>query len=204
MSAVRIFIIDDHPLVAEAMEARFERLPDFEIAGCAASIGDALTRLPHANARVALLDLRIDGMRGSPTVEALAGHCHGVVLFTSRERDELVERLLRSGATAHVCKSADLAELDEAILRAARQPRPASELARRSADAAFPHETLSAREYDVYRLLIECQTPKQIAHDLGVARSTVYTHIDRVISKLGLQHPSEVVRYALEFDVSSA
>ena len=69
-----------------------------------------------ADARVVLLDLRIDGMRGAPTIEALAQHAHGLVLYTSRERDGLVDRLLRAGATAHVCKSADLADLDAAFV----------------------------------------------------------------------------------------
>lgn len=200
--SVRAFVIDDHPLVQDAMARRFESLPAIDVVGTAADVGTAREALEADAVDVIVLDLRVPGMRGASTIEGLLPLCHGVVLFSSRERDELVERLLRAGASAHVCKKDDLEALDRAILETAHQPSPASSLPRAQEPDRFPHETLSEREFEVYRLLAECKTPKEIAFELGVARSTIYTHTDRIVSKLGVDNAAEVVRYALEFDVS--
>ena len=92
-----------------------------------------------------------------------------------------------------VDKAAPLGELD-AVLRdvfAGRQPRKT-----RAAAPSTAAALLSARELEVYRALAACQTPKEVAATLGVARSTVYCHIENIRRKLGVQTLQEIVARA--------
>jgi len=203
MSFTRVYLVDDHPLVLEAMKSRFNGIRDIEIVGSAASVERGLEELPGLRPDVLILDLRVDGMLGIPTIRRLVPLCRGIVLFTSRERDGLVEQLLEAGAAAHIEKTAELSSLDDAIAEAAVRPFGSAVYDQLPITTLLPHEQLSPREAEVYRLLASCRTPKQIAFDLGVAQSTAYTHIERVLTKLGIDSPTEVVRYASEYDLST-
>lgn len=189
---MRLFVVDDHPVVSEGLAARYAADAAYEIAGTSATIADALHVAGARRVDVAVVDVQLESLLTPRQVAALAGHCR-VVLYSARAGEPYVRQLLAAGASAVVDKGAPLAELD-AVLRevhAGRAP-PATRAAAPSRTA----ELLSEREYEVYRALAACLTPKEVAAQLGLARSTVYCHVENIRRKLGLQTLQEIVARA--------
>lgn len=188
---IRLFLVDDHPIVSSGLAARYGALAGFEVAGTASSLQDALYAVARTTVDVALVDVQLDLLLTPRQVNALAAHCR-VVLYTARSSEPYIRQLLDAGASAAVDKAAPLAELDAVVrdVHAGKAPvtTPVSGTSAR--------DVLSAREYEVYRALASCQTPKEVAATLGVARSTVYCHIENVRRKLGVQTLQEIVARA--------
>jgi DNA-binding NarL/FixJ family response regulator len=144
---------------------------------------------------VTIADIHLDATMTPRQVSSLAELCK-VVLFSAFSREPFAARLAEAGAIAVVDKSARVAEL-EAIVRDVHAGRPA-----RAQRAAASTSSLSEREQLVFHALAKCATPKEVATELGIARSTVYCHIDRIRQKLGVETLQEIV--ALAYSSTSA
>lgn len=189
---IRLFLVDDHPVVAEGLAARFTAADGFTVVGVASEVSDALYVIASGEVDVALVDVQLGTLLTPRQVGALAEHCR-VVLYTARTTDPYIQQLLAAGAKAAVDKSAPLTALDGVLLEVHAGRTPGIS---RSVPATATRDLLSAREYEVYRALASCQTPKEVAASLGVARSTVYCHIENVRRKLGVETLQEIVARA--------
>lgn len=193
---IRLFFVDDHPVISAGLAARYGSIDGFVVVGTATSFKDAIDRFSDHSVEVdvAVVDVQLESVLTPRQVTALAAHTR-VVLFSARAGDPLVQQLLDAGAAAAVNKGAPLAELDAVVtdVAAGRLSAPSSAV---SSAVSSTVQALSGRELEVYRALAACQTPKEIAANLGIARSTVYCHIDRVRQKLGLETLQEIVAHA--------
>ena len=189
---IRLFLVDDHPVVASGLSARYQALSGFEVAGTAASVNEALYALGSRPSDLAVVDVQLDALVTPRQVASLAEHCR-VIRYSARAAEPYVRQLVVAGAKAVVDKAAPLEELDRVLrdVHAGRAPAPT-----RAAPPSQTRDLLSAREYEVYLALARCQTPKEVAASLGLARSTVYCHIDNVRRKLGVQTLQEIVARA--------
>lgn len=190
---IRLLFLDDHPVVAAGLAARFASASEFEVVATVGTFSEALEVVARRPTDIAVVDVQLETLLTPRHVAALAEHCR-VVLFSARAGDPVVRPLLAAGAAAAVDKAAPLAELD-VVLRdvfagratAGRPSRPPATSAR---------ELLSAREHAVFCALARCATPKEVAASLGIAASTVYCHIERIRQKLGVQTLQEIVARA--------
>lgn len=186
---IHLLLLDDHPVVSHGMAARYEAMAEFAVAGTAAKFDDAIRIARSTKIDVAIVDIQLDTMLTPRQVAALAERCR-VVLFSAHCGDTWVRQLLAAGAAAVVDKAAPLAELD-ATVRAVYAGRPPSEQHVR--ESRTTRDLLSERERHVYRALAGCKTPKEVAATLGIARSTVYCHIESIRRKLGVETLHEVI-----------
>jgi DNA-binding NarL/FixJ family response regulator len=186
---IRIFFVDDHPVISDGLAARYRGLEGFEVKGTAATVREALERAVDVD--VAVVDVQLADVLSPSEVKALCARMR-VVLFSARAGEPLVKQLLAAGASAVLNKAAPLEAL-EPLLRDVHAGRTVTTTTTTTTTALH----LSAREYEVYLGLARCQTPKEIAAELGIARSTVYCHIDRVREKLGVSTLQEIVAHAL-------
>ncbi|MDP2343094.1 MAG: LuxR C-terminal-related transcriptional regulator [Deltaproteobacteria bacterium] len=189
---IRLFFIDDHPVISAGLAARYRGMEGFDVVGTAASVRAALERAVDVD--VCVVDVQLEEVLSPGDVKALSART-SVVLFSARAGEPLIKHLLAAGAAAVLNKAAPLEALD-ALLRdvhAGRSPQPSVKTTTTTTTAL----ALSAREVEVYRGLARCLTPKEIAAELGIARSTVYCHIDRVREKLGVSTLQEIVAHAL-------
>ena len=189
---IRLLFVDDHPVVASGLAARYQVSSGFEVVGTAATLRDAMSFVRPRQVDVAVVDVQLDTLLTPRQVGALAEHCR-VVLFSARTAEAYVQQLLAAGGSAIVDKAAPLEELD-AVLRDVHAGRLASTT--RPAQASDPVARLSARELEVYRALARCQTPKEVAASLGIARSTVYCHIEQIRRRLGVETVQEIIARA--------
>lgn len=187
---LRLFFVDDHPIVADGLMQRFAR-PGFTVVGSAPSVELALKQLARAKVDVVVLDVQLERLITPDDVRALTAHAK-VVLFSSRRIDEHVRALLDAGAACFLDKVAPLSTLDETLFAVGR-----GEAAPAHQQPVGVRALVSEREYEVYRALLVAPTPKEVAAHLGIAASTVYCHLDNLRKKLKVQSVPELVAHAL-------
>jgi DNA-binding NarL/FixJ family response regulator len=192
-SPIRVAVVDDHPVVREGTAALLGAQPDVEIVGLAGSLAEAAGLLDPARVDVLVLDIRLGIESGFRLLGGL-GESAGrpaVVVLTSYDYPQYADAALRLGAAGFVLKTAPIAELIDAIRRAAAgglafSIRPRSVL-----------PGLSAREHQVVRLVIDGRSNDEIATALGITSKTVETHLRRMFERFGLVSRTELATRAL-------
>ena len=198
--SIRILIVDDHPVVRAGLASMLGTQTELELIGSASSGEDALRLLEERETDVVLLDLRMPGMSGVETLEALklAGKRVRVIILTNYETDEDIYRAVQAGAQGYLLKDTSLREMLEAIraVHVGKRYIPrhiASRLAER-----MVRTDLTARELEILKLLSKGPTNKQIGHALGISDNTVRNHVLRIMEKLEVADRTEAATTAIQ------
>lgn len=209
MKPLRIFIVDDHPLVREWLGNLLRLQADMEVTGEAADSVHALEAMAEDPPDIAVVDLTLERGSGLQLIKDLADRVPEVraVVLSMHEEIGDVERALRAGARGYVTKRESTGQIVNAIrqVHAGRIYADATVLSRLaermvgrpSASVGPTADILSDRELDVFRRLGEGHSTRRIATDLGVSLKTVQTYCARVKEKLGLSDANELVRTAI-------
>jgi DNA-binding NarL/FixJ family response regulator len=187
---IRVAIIDDHPVVREGTAALLAGIEGLVIAGTAGSLDDAEPLLDPAAVDVVLLDIRLGSSSG---LSLLGGDrsLPAIVVLTAYDYPQYAAAAIRLGAAGFVLKTAPVAELVDAIRRAA-----AGGLAfgtRPPARAA----TFTPRELDVVLRVVDGRTNDEIGGELGITPKTVEAHLRRMFERLGIMSRTELATRAL-------
>jgi DNA-binding NarL/FixJ family response regulator len=194
---IRVAIVDDHPVLREGTAALLAAQPGLEMAGVAGTVDEATALVESTEIDVLLLDIRLgtdSGLRWlSPGAESPTRPRPAVVVLTSYDYPQYAEAALRLGASGFVLKTAPIAELLDAIRRAAAgglafSIRPSSEATR---------VRLSERELDVVRLVVDGRSNDEIAARLGIGAKTVESHLRRLFERLDIASRTELATRAL-------
>jgi DNA-binding NarL/FixJ family response regulator len=189
-TTIRVAVVDDHPVVREGTAAIVEQASDLELVGTAATVDEAAPLLDATRVDVLLLDLRLGQEFGFRLLEG-RGVRPAVVIVTSYDYPQYVDAALRMGAAGYVLKTAPVAELLDAIRRAA-----AGKLAfnLRPGTGASP---LSARERQVVAAVSDGLSNDEVAARLGIASRTVESHLRRLFERHGVASRTELATRAL-------
>ena len=197
---LRIMLVDDHYLVRMGLASIIALEPDMTV--CAeASTGEqaqALFRIHRPD--VTLMDLRLPGMSGTDTAQAIRAEYPEarIVMISTYVCDEEIYGALQAGAMAYLVKSVQREELMRAIRKAAAGQRHIPpEVAARLADRVSGTQ-LSTREIEVLRFLVSGRRNREIASALDIAEGTVKLHVSSILSKLGATDRTEAVTRALQ------
>jgi len=208
VDAIKILIVDDHPVVREGIGAMLKREPDFKIVGEASNGLEAVEQARELSPDVILMDLRMPEMDGVEAITKIKEAKPEVkfIILTTFSDDEYIFKGIAAGARAYLLKDAPREELFKAIRVVSRgesliQPIVASrvldklaELSRKNPSA----ETLSEREVEVLRLMAKGVSNSNIAEELSITQSTVKTHITSIFQKLNVTTRTEAVTTALK------
>jgi two-component system NarL family response regulator len=203
---IRVFLVEDHRMVREALGDVLRREPDVEVVG---EVGDgrgALAQAADLKPDVVVLDIRLPDLNGIEVAARLrdAGNPARVVALSAFSDKRFVTAMLDSGASGYVTKSAAGNELVRAIRAvAAGDGYFSPEIARtmigevrenRVAGKALP---LARREREVLRLVAEGVRSPAIAEQLHVSVATVEVHRRNIMRKLGLRTIAELTKHAI-------
>ncbi len=199
--ALRIVLVDDHPVVRAGMRALLSSVDGLEVVGEASSGEEALDVVRTQHPDVVLMDLRLgSGMDGAEATGAIiAGERPPkVVVLTTYDTDADILRAVEAGASGYLLKDSDPEKLIDAIRAAARgetvlDPGVAQRLYRR---IRAPHEDLSAREIEIVTLVARGMSNRAIARELFVTEATVKSHLVHVFSKLSVDSRTAAVAVA--------
>lgn len=211
---IRILIVDDHDLVREGIRSMLQGEPGMAVVGDVGDGQQAVRAVRELRPDVVLMDLNLPGgLGGLEATEAILGDFPEtrVVVLTQYGDREYIKRALRIGARGYLLKSSASSQLKEAI-RAVHQghrylhPAIAGELVElvshgESLESATDYEKLTRRERQVFKLLAEGATSREIARYLGVSLKTAVTHRTNLMAKLQVHSRSELIRLALRWGV---
>jgi len=206
---IRVAIVDDHDLVREGIRAILEKDPAFTVVGEAGDGQEAIRLVNQTHPDVVLMDVNLPGGIGGleATEVILADHqAVKIIILTQYEDREYIKRALRIGAHGYLLKRTVSHQLKEAI-KAVQQgqrylhPLAADELvdmvtSGRTLDED-DYERLTRREKQVFKLLAEGKTSREIAKYLTISVKTAMTHRANVMAKLNVHSRVEVIKYAI-------
>ena len=187
---IRVAIVDDHPIVREGTAALLAATPDLEIVTTGATLAEAKHLLDDDSLDVVLLDIRLGQDSGLAALDGRSRRRPAVVLLTAYDYPQYADAALRLGAAGFVQKTAPIAELADAIRKAA-----AGGLAFGVRPGAGP--TFSGRELDVMRLVVDGRSNDEIGTVLGVASKTIETRLRGLFDRLGIASRTELATRAI-------
>jgi DNA-binding NarL/FixJ family response regulator len=207
---IRVAVIDDHRVFAEALASRLADEPDLEVIGTAAAATEAMEMFLDNEIDVVALDLDLAGEDGLAVGRRLREQWPdlGIVVVTAAADDSRVAEAVQMGVRGWVAKQSAIESLLTAIRGAARGEThlPAalltrvlvslSERNRSSTPEAEAISSLTARELDVLRCLIEGLSRNEIGTRLHVSPNTVRTHIQSILHKLNVHSALTAVAFA--------
>ena len=199
-TTIRVLIVDDHVIVRRGLATIINRAPDMTVIAQAEDGQQAIDRFREYQPDVTLMDLSMPQMGG---VEAITTICAEfqkarITVLTTYDGDEDIYRGLQAGAQGYLLKDAKPNELLNAIrtIHSGQKyvpPAVGAKLLQR-----MSHPELSERERAVLRLMAQGLSNADIATGLNIGESTVKSHINRLLSKLGVSDRTQAVIVAVK------
>ncbi|WP_181779504.1 response regulator [Pseudonocardia pini] len=203
MSAARVMVVDDHPVVRDGVALLLRGDPSLVVVGAAESGRTALERAAGLRPDLVLLDLRLPDMLAPEVVAGLRDVCPAarVVVFTAHGDHHGIQAALDAGAHGCLVKDAaatDLVAALRAVLRGERVVDSRMLPAGEATASALERSGLTRREYEVLRLAAQGRTNPEIAEFTGLTRNTVKTYLQSALHKLGARNRVEAIGKASE------
>lgn len=207
---IRLVITDDHAIVRSGLKQLFALQPDIRVVG-EASNGDELLTLAHnVEMDLLLLDMNLPGVSGMSLISRTKAFRKDLpILVLSMHNDlQVAMRALKAGANGYITKDSDPEMLMAAIRKVAAggryiEPTLAEQMVfdTNSPEQRLPHEILSDREFEVFRLLVVGKSINEIAGRLSISNKTASTYKIRLMEKMQFSSTADLVRYAILYDI---
>jgi DNA-binding NarL/FixJ family response regulator len=205
----KVLIVEDHPMTREGLRGVINREPDMMVCGEAADARQALDIVQKLSPDLILMDITLPGKSGLELVKDLkAIHPQQIILAISMHDESLyAERMLRAGASGYLNKLQPPEELVKAIrqvlddhvyLSTESSERLLQRFAGKLSPNRSPVEILTDREIEIFQLLGEGKTPKEIAAQLHLSAKTVAVHGANIRQKLKLTSTAKLIRFAVQ------
>jgi DNA-binding NarL/FixJ family response regulator len=197
---IRVFSVDDHPLLREGIAALIGIQSDMQMIGEASNGREALEQFRTHHPDVTLMDLQMPEMSGIDAISAIRGEFPDarIIVLTTYSGDFQVSRALKAGARGYLLKGMLRQELLETIRAVhAGRKRLSAEIAAEIAEHAID-DVLTPREIDVLRLIANGNANKEIAGQLSLNEETVKGHVKNIFAKLGVHDRTHAVTTGLK------
>jgi DNA-binding NarL/FixJ family response regulator len=197
--SIRVLIVEDHNVVRQGLVALINLAEGIQVVGEAADGVEAIAQFRKLQPDVTLVDLRLPKLSGVEIIQRVRSETPQArfVVLTTYDGDEDIYRALKSGAKAYLLKGMTSEELISTIreVAAGRSHIPAA-IAERLAER-MGTEDLTPREADVLEQIVQGKSNKEIATELDISEATVKTHINSLLSKLGVTDRTQAATAAI-------
>ncbi|MDA0812035.1 MAG: response regulator transcription factor [Verrucomicrobia bacterium] len=205
-----IFIVDDHPIMRQGLAVLINHEKDLNVCGEAEDAAHALDGILATKPDLALIDISLPGKNGLELIKDLRAMDVYVSILVHSMHDEslYVERVLRAGAQGYITKDEGGSKLMEAIRKVLAgeiyvSPEMSGKIIEifsgRRASSTNPVEALTDRQFEIFQMIGNGQSTRDIAETLNVSIKTVDAHRDHIKKKLNLRSGTELVRFAVRW-----
>ncbi|WP_136797248.1 response regulator [Desulfosediminicola ganghwensis] len=214
MEPITILIVDDHAIVRDGMRQLIASQQDMKLVGEAYDGPEALRQVRAITPDVVLLDIAMPGMTGLETIGLIknANPDIKIVILSMHSKESYVHQALSAGALGYVLKASPSTDILNAIRAAGKNEYFLSSKIRagvidaylqskQSTPAVRGYDLLTEREQQVFRMVVEGNTTKEIADLLCVSGKTIEKHRTSVTTKLGVHGRLELLKYAIRIGV---
>lgn len=210
---IRVFIVDDHPMLRERIALLIEKEPDMTVCGEADNIRDALDAIIATQPTVAIVDITLKGSSGLELVKNLKaqGIDLPILILSMHDESLYADRALRSGARGYISKNEDSETVMAAIrcilsgkvyLSEDHTAKVLDRLTERGGKGSLSGpsvDLLADRELEVFQMIGRGRTTREIAELLHLGSKTVDTYRERIKQKLGLRNAAELYHRATQW-----
>jgi two-component system NarL family response regulator len=197
---IQIMVVDDHHIVRQGLVALIATLPDMKVIAEASDGAQAVELYRKHRPDITLMDLRLPNMNGVDAITQIrSGSPEArIIVLTTFDGDEDIYRALQAGAKGYLLKGMNADELTDAIraVHAGKSRIPAVVAERLAERMGGP--SLTGRELDVLKRIVGGRSNKEIASELFISEATVKTHINSILSKLGVSDRTQAATTALQ------
>jgi two-component system, NarL family, invasion response regulator UvrY len=204
---LNILIVDDHAVVREGLKFILSKADDVSVAGEAGNAPDAMSFLRKHQCDLVLLDLSLPGKTGIELLKMMRDELPKirVLILSTYPEDQYALRVIKQGASGYLTKESAPEQLISAIRKvaaggkyvsAAMAERLLDEIA--TATQRAPHELLSDKEFEIFKLIAAGKSLTDIADGMHVSVKTISTHRTRIVEKTGFKTNADFTRYALQ------
>ena len=203
---IRIVVADDHTIVREGLKQILTAAGDLEVVAEAQNGFEVMDRVRALDFDVLLLDMSMPGKSGIELIKQVKDEKPKlrILVLTMHEEHQYAIRAIRAGASGYLTKESASRQLIEALRKVASGGAfISSEVAEQLALGAMPgathapHEALSDREFQIFRLIAEGKSISDIGTQLNLSVKTVSTHKANILHKMNMAGTAELIRYAL-------
>lgn len=198
MPAIRILVVDDHPVLRAGVAAMIGNHADMAVVGEASDGAKALAQFRALRPDVVVMDLQMPGMNGVDATAAIRAEAPSakILVLTTYAGDVQAVRALRAGATGYLLKNSLRAQMVEAIRSVHDGKRHIDPEVTEQIALHVTDEPLTDREVEVLALVAAGHSNRQVAAALGLAEETVKAHLKNIFSKLDVADRTRAVRVA--------
>lgn len=197
---IRILVVEDHHVVRQGLIALIKTVEDLQVIGEACDGRQAVELYRQHEPDITIMDLRLPIMTGVEAITEIRRDFPQarVIVLTTYDGDEDIYRALQAGARGYLLKDMSGDDLMDAIrtVHAGRSRIPPA-IAQRLADRLGGPD-LTTRELEVLKLIVSGKSNKEIGRDLFISEATVKTHINSLLSKLGVSDRTQAATTALQ------
>jgi DNA-binding NarL/FixJ family response regulator len=214
VSPIRILVVDDHCVVREGLVVFLDRDDGMKVVGSAGTGEEAVLAAHRLRPDVVIMDLVLPALSGIDATRQIVSQLPQthIIALSACHTSEHVYRALRAGVRGYVLKAAAGSELLSAIKAVtAGEQYVSPAITALFVDGVLgtsipesPFDSLSVRERDVLRHIVAGETSSDIAQHLSLSRKTVDTYRGRMMVKLGVANRSQLIRFALEYELPVA
>lgn len=209
MKAIRVLVADDHTILREGLVALLNSSGDCQVIGQAADGMSAVELALQTEPDVIVLDISMPRLNGIEVIRRLSKELDQtrILVLTMHTEEEYVLHVVRAGASGFLLKDSAADELLGAV-RALANGRGyfgthasqvlAQQIQQPGSRIEDPYRDLTAREREVFHLIVEGMTTKEIARHLNISTKTAENHRFRAMDKLGARNTAELIRYAVK------
>lgn len=197
--AVKVLIVDDHPVVRAGLASLLRRQAGLKLAGAAHSGEEAMAMLKHSSVDVLLLDLRMPSVNGIDLLNFLKASDSQAkaIILSSYEFEEEIYRAVKAGARGYLSKNATREEIVAAIEEVIAGGTYFPEHIVQWMEERDARSSLSSREIEILEMVSRGLTNKEIAGALQISHFTVRNHLNHITAKLQVADRTEAATIAL-------
>lgn len=203
---IRIALAEDHAIVRNGLKQLLSMVDGLEIVAEAVNGAEVIGLCARTDIDILLLDLNMPGLSGNDLIVRVRAKAPQlpILVLSMHNTAQVGMGAIKSGANGYVTKDSEPVILVEGIRKVAGggrylAPEMAQAMALHSSSGGpeLPHDSLSDREWTVFRQLVAGLTVTEIAEKLKISNKTVSTHKARMMEKLQAESTAELVRYAI-------